>query len=393
MKMDKINSTRSFTIKLVLLYSLSIILSLPAFAKTMEKESQFFFPYQNCTVCKIDGTVHPGSGKFEKTLVVPVTIEKVLRGRLKPGTKIDLYFLNQEDKALLNHNCAPGKRKVFVFDGEPFGTNNFILASRIYLPFPKDDFTENNLTELKKKLETLVYEYQACLLCNVQSVALKIEDGKENAIEITAKIEDPIIDNSRPSKVANDETKGVYCNFKKGQIIVLRLHPSVSKDIFPKNSLENLRKNSRCVWSFDPSDHEGNRLSVWAISTPFPGQKFSDDDIKRLKEKIGNQSKKFDTLYTQIENRIKKKWTIEQIRNYSRPETEDKQLLPMLKSLCWPLFEGTLYKEHSKELGKITWQSLVWEGNPTRFGIHIIKDGGNKVWRINEHFKLTEPIK
>lgn len=335
-------------------------------ASTVASKPQeyFYFPYPDCILGRVKAIeVQTNPKKSNKGCTeMTVEIEDVLRGSLKSGERHIFSFREPLSEVF------PGRSK-----DEILGTK-FVLAFRLYdpydghrsichlySPFAKQKFSAVDVANLKAKLQIPSFPNRECVLLKVTQVRTQAE---LHGVWVRAVVEEILLGDAHRDFDKVFKQRGA----KKTAVNVI-LQPAESPG--SANELKKIRAGMRCIFGFDGSQSDGNEIRLWNVTTPFPGQTFSNTDIERLRGRLRLLVENNAKLKDILQKRLEERWTVERIRKYCQPERRVAQ--PFQNLVCRNNFvlSGELYPSLKAELGEVSWYCGVDSNIPDSYSVNV----------------------
>jgi len=320
-----------------------------------------------------------------------VDIEDVLRGKFEKGQRVVLAF--DESLSKIFPGKSPGELRdlrcvIAFFQYSPmYGLQKI---GNIYSPFPGQKFTQEDVGKLKAKLQVASFPNRECIMLSVTRVSPRNKDG---FVEADGRIEEILLGDP-----AGELDKAVQQEAGKRPIFTFILPPSDSAK--EQAEINKLRAGTKCILGFDycKLDDKPSSISnlktllpgqifgldlgkfvakdarLWNVTTPFPGQKFTAAEVTELKRRLAAATKNNNQLQDILQKYIEKRWTVDHIRQYCKPERRVAEPLQDLNTVHNSFrMGGVLYPSLKSELGEVTWYCGVDNGIPDMYSVSVFR--------------------
>jgi hypothetical protein len=353
--------------------------------RTEVKGDYFFFPYRNCVLMTVPNVKREKNSRC----LIKANITEVLRGNIdKSPITLSLDETEASEKAA-ELESLPGKTCIVAFN--ELWRESFEKPLPIYCFSTKyigNSISDQDLQVWKRNLSKSLFPYQSCWLVTIQppEPILKNETFRREPVDVTVRIDEMFVKEQNDfadalNNKVNPNRKVQQKDFRVGNVVQTTL--DVSNASWYHSDMRTTRIGSRAIWAFNPY-RSGDRYFFENLHSPFPGQDFNEHDIARLRKWLAHTPFQMTALQAELQRLMTRFWTEDRIRVLCRSdnvlEYASQALVPGAN--LGPVIRGTLHSD-KPELGKITWYTNVWHGEPDTYELDVVR--GDLHWRIISH--------
>ena len=403
-EITNIQETTSKTQVVLLMLSFICFVSMTIFpiqSRSSEKlEPCFFFPYESCALFKIIG-IQRSNAIDSPTIVAKA--ETVLRGNLKSDQKIRL-ILESNPKDLFGLSAGTGllgSRQLMAFHQASTKEDTILSTFNEYVPIKNSQFLDREVIRLQDNLKKTPYPYRSCLVVTGEKLRSNHERKSYwHSKDLLLRVDSVVVEDQ---KYAAEGVKNVE-NQNKYKELAIDHYEFKPKDLInvevqwfqlsenPPRLPKNILSGQKYILLWNPCQHPTSQIPNTFLDASIELSPFQPQEIQRIKALARKNPEKLDSLRRQLESHIKRRWTVQRIREYlNRPELRECPPFRDVEPSNGPVLGGQLYSKQESELGKVIWYTWLQDMQPVgQFQVDVTNKTGD-VWKLElDFFGLQE---